>query len=134
MALKIEYTASTWTERLAIGGLVVFSLLLAQLTMWKEDELFWLNVGGYPLWLRQSLQEIYYPYLFFVLATAAMLCRSVMGRFFRSLKFCRAWFLLVFALVIIFGSLALLCANNFINLIESRPLHYHSPIESSSFN
>ncbi len=134
MAVKLQYTRSTWAERFAIGGLLVFSLLLVQLTIWKESQLFWMDVGGYPIWLRQSVQTLYYPYLFFVLACAAMLCRSVMGRLFQSFQLCKAWLLLVAALAIISGSLGLLVANNLINLVNDRPLHYHRPIESPVVN
>jgi len=129
MVVSLHRVASTWAERFAIGGLVIFSLLLVQLTIWKESQLFWMDVGGYPLWLREAVRTFYYPYLFFLLAYAFMLCRSVLGRFLRSFGFCRVWLLLLAALVIIADSLGLLVANNFINLIEDRPLHYHSPIE-----
>ena len=129
MALRIQYAKSSWTERLAIAGLLLFSAMLVQLTMWKESDLFWMNIGGYPLWLRQLVQALYYPYLFFVLTVAAMLLRSVVGRFFRTFKFCKAWFALLFALIVISGSLGLLVANNMINLIENRPLHYDFPVE-----
>jgi hypothetical protein len=132
MAVKLQYTRSTWTERFAIGGLLVFSLLLVQLTIWKESQLFWMDVGGYPIWLRQTVQTLYYPFLFLVLAYAAMLCRSVVGRFFRSFQVCKTWLLLGAALVILSGCLGLLVANNLINLVNDRPLHYHPPIESSA--
>ncbi|MEM1223901.1 MAG: hypothetical protein AAGH40_14205 [Verrucomicrobiota bacterium] len=130
MALRISYAPSTWTERLAIAGLVVFALILVQITTWKESEIFWMNIGGYPLWLRDCVHTLYYPYLLFVLTFALMLSRSVIGRFFRDLKVRKAWLVLFLAWIIICGSLGLLVTNNLINLIESRPLHYHDPARS----
>lgn len=130
MALSIRHSPSNWTERLAIGALLGLVLFLVQLTSWKESDLFWMNAGGYPLWLRECVRSLYYPYLLFVLALGLTITRSVLGRFLHDLSFRRAWGLLVLSWILIFAALGLLLANNLINLIESRPLHYHPPGDS----
>ena len=116
---------STWTERLAIAGLLVASIVLLRLTFWKENELFWLDVGGYPLWLRQSVESLYYPYLLTVVMSAATVCWSFAIRFCRTLMLSRAWFVLFAALLLIAVSMTLLVSNNVDNFINGRPVHYH---------
>ncbi len=106
-------------------GLLIFALLLAQMTLWKESELFWLNIGGYPIWLRDCVRTLYYPYLFFVLTTSAFIFRSLTGRFLRTFRYSRIWLVFLLCLIVIVSCLGLLVANNLINLVESRPLHYH---------
>jgi hypothetical protein len=126
MALTIGHKGASWGERFAIGSLLVLVVFFAQLTMWKESDLFWLNLGGYPLWLRECVRTLYYPYLLFLLALVLIITRSALARFFRDSKYRKLWSLLVLAWVVLSGSIGLLVANNVINLLESRPLHYNS--------
>lgn len=129
MALIIRHSPSLWTERLAIVGLLFFSLVHTQLTIWKETEIFWLDVGGYPIWLREVVKTLYYPYSLFLITAALMITRSVCGRFLRELRVHRVWVLLAISLLIMSGSFGLLVANNLINVIEGRPVHSHVPKE-----
>ncbi|MEO0509167.1 MAG: hypothetical protein AAF065_04865 [Verrucomicrobiota bacterium] len=125
MAIKIKYQPSSWTERISIVGLLAFSFSLIQFTTWKESRLFWIDAGGYPIWLRDVIKSLYYPYLLFVLTVGLTITRSAVGRFFRQMAFRKIWYLLILSWVIIVGCLGLLLANNLINLIEGRDLHYH---------
>lgn len=123
--MKLPLTRSPWWERLTLTGLLLLALLLVHLTLWKENELFWREAGGYPLWLRQSVEAVYYPYLLFVIAAALALSYSVLARFFRTMKLSRIWLLLLLAWLVITGSMGLLLANNISNFINGRPLHEH---------
>ncbi|MGB0744645.1 MAG: hypothetical protein ACPGSB_08970 [Opitutales bacterium] len=126
--MKVNFVRSTVHERLEIAGLLISSMGLVQLTLWKESEVFWLNLGGYPIWLRESVKALYYPYLFFVLSFALIVTRSVIGRLYEDFRLRRAWFLLLVSWIIIFSSLGLLLANNLNNLMEGRSIHYHDTV------
>lgn len=120
---------SSWFERLAVAGCCIFVVGLIRLTLWKEDQYFWLNAGGYPIWLRDSVRFLYYPYLFFTTATLCVVTHSVLGRFIRELAYRRVWIALLLAWILFFSNCGLLVANNLVNLLEDKPLHYHDPIE-----
>ena len=96
--------------------LLFFSLLLAQFTIWREMDEFWLNSSGYPLWLRECVLFTFYPYLFFVLIVAIIQSRSVIRQFFKSLRFYGYEVILVFAWIVIVACLALMLANNIASL------------------
>lgn len=104
---------------------------LIRLTLWKENQFFWMDLGGYPLWLRDSVRFLYYPYLFFTATTLCVVTRSVMGRLFRQFAYRRVWVLLLFTWVLFFSNCGLLVANNIVNILSDRPLHYHDPISES---
>ena len=98
--------------------LLLLSLLLTQLTIWREMDEFWLNAGGYPIWLRNFVLFTFYPYLFFVITLALILSQSVIRQFFKHLRFYGYEIILVFAWVMIFACLALMLANNVVSLFE----------------
>jgi hypothetical protein len=131
MAMSIARRRSNWFERAAIVGCCLFVMGLIRLTLWKENQFFWMHAGGYPIWLRESVRFLYYPYLFFTATTLCVVTRSVIGRLFRQLAYRRIWALLLFTWVLFFSNCGLLVANNLINLWSSRPLHYHDPIDKS---
>ena len=97
-------------------ALLLLSLFLAQLTVWREMDEFWLNAGGYPIWLREFVLFTFYPYLFFVLVVAIILSRSVIRQFFQQLRFYGYEVVLALAWVLIFACLALMLANNIASL------------------
>ena len=99
-------------------ALLMLALMLAQLTIWREMDEFWLNAGGYPIWLRDFVLFTFYPYLFFVLIVATILTSSVIKQFFKHLRFYGHEIVLVFAWVVIFACLALMLANNLASLFE----------------
>ena len=117
-----------WMRFGRFAALFALSLLLAQCTVWKESQEFWLNSGGYPVWLRDCVRVLYYPYLFFVLVAAITLSRSVCVQFFKQLRLQWVWFVLIATWVVLLASLGLLFTNNIINVFNLRPIHYHEPI------
>lgn len=101
------------------------SIALVQLTLWKESELFWIDAGGYPLWLRDTVRTLYYPYLFFICSATIILSRSIFSRVFKERKIHKTFYLLTLTWIVFFSCLGLLLANNLINLLENKPIHYH---------
>ena len=97
-------------------ALLLLSLLLAQLTIWREMDEFWLNSGGYDIRLRDFVLFTFYPYLFFVLVVATTLTRSIIKHFFTHLRFYGYEVILVFAWVVILACLSLMLANNVASL------------------
>ncbi|MFT4900756.1 MAG: hypothetical protein ACI81V_000022 [Lentimonas sp.] len=125
MDLKNKIRRSTWTERFAIAMTFVFCCILVRLTVWKESELFWLDLGGYADWQREALRTLYYPYLLFTLSATLILSWSAVCAFFRTFRLRRVWALLVLCWALFLGAIGLLFANNLTNFIEGRPVHYH---------
>lgn len=97
-------------------ALLLLSLLLAQLTIWREMDEFWLNSGGYDIRLRDFVLFTFYPYLFFVLIVATTLTKSVIKQFFKHLRFYGYEIILAFAWVVILACLSLMLANNVASL------------------
>ena len=97
-------------------ALLLLSLMLAQLTIWREMDEFWLNAGGYPIWLREFVLFTFYPYLFFILIVATTLTRSIIKHFFTHLRFYGYEVILAFAWVVILACLSLMLANNVASL------------------
>jgi len=104
----------------AIGILLVWFAIL------REDQAFWTNVGGYPVWLRDLVRLTYLPLFIgtgFGLAGLSMICVAGVCRSRRfvlveSLVLLTCWGLLATS-----GCIAL--ANNVRNFIDGRDLHDH---------
>ena len=111
------------------GLALLLDLFLLLLVGWKEDPVFWLNSGGYPVWLRAFVLDFFYPLLivqFFVLILSSVFqlqanrAEGPARRIFQ---------VTVFLLWLLFGSvLTALAWNNIDNLVNSRPLHYHKTV------
>jgi hypothetical protein len=131
MGTSLKRSPSQWFERVAILGCCLFVLGLIRLTLWKENEFFWLNLGGYPIWLRECVRLFYYPYLFFTAASLCVVTRSILGRFIHQFTYSRVWILLLITWVLFISNCGLLVANNLKNLWSERPFHYHDVIEQT---
>ena len=113
---------------LLLATSIVFCLgvLLVWFAILRENQTFWTNAGGYPLWLRDLVLWTYLPLLvatILVLFGLSMACSSkVCGslRFFvlNALLLAVCWGLLATS-----GFIAL--ENNLINLLEGNQLHHH---------
>ncbi len=129
-------TSSTFEESpghvLIAAGLLVFGILMfvcSCFLLWfsflRETHSFWLNSGGYPIFLRDFVLLFYYPLL--TLSTL-----GVMGLTIAALQIPRmpVGFMCFEGLVIIgcwallIGSMSVSFTNNFENLGGGRPLHY----------
>lgn len=110
---------------LAFAGLLSWAVALTFADL-RENPLFWRNVGGYPIWLREVVLTTFYPLFAFNL----ILLLSLTWHFFRRLASVgRLWWMngiLIMAgwgLMMVTGILVV--ANNVTNLLEGREFHSH---------
>ncbi len=96
------------------------------LTVLKETPLFWLNVGGYPIWLRHFVDIFYYPYLvtnlilviLFSIIVVLMLLK--LKQAVKPLVACLSLSWLFYGLI-----LFQMTANNLDNVAKGNPVHWH---------
>lgn len=109
----------------AFVNLVLLSIL--GVFSWLRDQpLFWRNVGGWPIWLRDLVGGVFYPLFFlelgflFALTAAVVRCLNLRCSFRGPaiVSLALLWGLwLVMVMVVL--------ANNLDNLFSGRPLHWH---------
>jgi len=63
-----------------VGVLVVFAVL-------RENQVFWTNAGGYPIWLRDLVLWTFYPILAITGMSLILLSMACFSRVCRSLRF-----------------------------------------------
>jgi hypothetical protein len=101
-------------------------LLLVWFAVLRENQLFWTNAGGYPVWLRDLVLVTYLPLL---AGTVSLLCGLSMACFAKiggGLRFFAVESLLIFlAWGILTTSGYIAFENNVRNLINSVPIHSH---------
>lgn len=129
MVIKKEiHLPSRWLERIVVGFCVFAAFVLYRFTAWKENEYFWTLSGGYPLWLRDIVDSLYYPFFIVVFVMLVIVTSSIWKRLYPLRKINHCFFVLCLAWLIFMGSFFLLAANNILNFINGRPFHYHDPI------
>ncbi len=114
-------------------GLVLATLValgLGLLLVWfatlRENQVFWTNAGGYPIWLRDLVCWTYLPLFVGVGLSLMLLSMACFSRICRSIRFMAVEGILLlacWALLATSGYIAF--ANNVMNLIEGRDLHHH---------
>lgn len=102
---------------LLVCGLFGFTIL-------KEDQSFWRDAGGYPIWLRELVHALYYPYLVLVLTTVGAASYSTLCQFTKSFKVHKSWILLACTWLLLGCSVGLLLSNNLVNVWNGRPIHF----------
>jgi len=126
---KDATTAKLTRVALVILGLAL-SILLFYFVLLRESPVFWMNIGGYPLWLRDVVEITYYPLFFLNLGILISLSsllfsyppisRTIMWIEAGMISFLWGCFGIIFVMNV---------ANNVCNLMEGRPLHgghYHA--------
>ena len=125
-----QRSAEGFKRGLVWSGLnCLLGLLLILAALLRENPMFWRNAGGYPIFLRDLVEILFYPALLgYFLGTAAVsliAVRLLVARFrvggallFAGLV---QWFLLAVILTIVLW-------NNVDNLLHGQPLHYHPPV------
>jgi len=98
--------------------LLLGQFLLLFFAVLREFQPFWLNSGGYPLWLRQLVQTGFYPYLAFL---SLLHWISWPGRS----KSLWKWMLWGVSTLVWVISLLWFSWNNLENLFSGRGLHDH---------
>lgn len=100
--------------------------LLLPFVWLREDQRFWTNAGGYPLWLRDLVLGTYYPLLLSYSALLAFLSWHLIRR---PARFARWFYVEAMVLAVLWLVLAvvatMMLSNNIANLIDGRPLHDH---------
>lgn len=103
-----------------LGGVLMYFACL------RETPIFWRNEGGYPIWLRDTVLETFYP-LFFL--NAIVLLILSFGFLKLRLPSVRLWFAKAAVLLFLWcgtgTTVVIVLANNVSNLIEGRPIHSH---------
>jgi len=109
---------------------VILNMILGLATLCgailRETPLFWKNSGGFPIWLRETVQVFFYPGL----ALSLLLTAWVTMLLFKSAQrgnrlgagFWLSWLLQI---ALILGALTIMSWNNISNLMEDAPLHQH---------
>jgi hypothetical protein len=120
------------TEAVMGLGLMLVTLMilcLGMLLVWfailRENQVFWTNAGGYPVWLRDLVCWTYLP-----LFAMAVVCLSVgtvcLPKVSGSIRF---FVVEILVLLLCWGLLAasayIALDNNIRNLIEGREFHHH---------
>lgn len=108
----------------------VFNLALAcgllAMAVLRETPQFWLNAGGYPVWLRALVQMVFYPGL----AVSLFLTAGVTMSVFRAGRAGQRvgagfWLLWLAQMSLFLAALTIMGWNNVHNLFDNEPLHYH---------
>jgi hypothetical protein len=106
----------------------VAGLFLLMAAVLRETHEFWLNDGGYPVFLRGVVFYLYSPLLFVVfLGTSAATVMAL--RFFagnRGAGGGRLLFLCGLQWVLFGAVLVIMLWNNVENLLNGHPMHYHA--------
>ena len=101
-------------------------LLWLGATVLRETSVFWRNEGGYPVGLRHLVLDTYYPFsVVLVLGcvfSATLVLRRPQTQPRHSIV---GWLVVAFGLGL---GIAGCVANNVSNLMEGRPLHWHSAL------
>lgn len=99
-------------------GLVALAVMVA----FRENQGFWKQPDPSTAWTRPLVQFGYYPT---ILLVGSAIVRSIFlsDRTIRA----RSWFKLWLATVCLSGILVYGFANNLLNYLDGRPVHYHAP-------
>lgn len=120
---------STTKAPLLVGGAAVNFLLLIVLITFsylREEPIFWTNAGDWPIWLREMVQDSYYPLILLELVLlTAFSWISIQLLSTRSTSASLAVLLLPMLWGLLFLLVANSVANNLENLWNGRPLHWH---------
>lgn len=123
-AAKLTRVALTLLA-LALAALLFYFVLL------RENQLFWMNVGGYPVWLRDVVEFTYYPLFFANLAVLISLSILLLAHPPNSAKIMWVEAGMISFLWGCCGVIFVMTiANNVCNIMEGRPLHGHFLSES----
>jgi len=122
---RAEILTGAWLLLATVLGLGL-GVVLVWFAVLRENQVFWTNAGGYPIWLRDLVLWCYLPLFGGVGLGLAALSMACFSRICRSLRFFAVEGLL---LVVCWGLLAtsgyIAFSNNLINIIEGRDSHYH---------
>ena len=124
-----DRNASTETgiRVMVLSPVLLLALMILCVASWlRETPLFWENAGGYPIWLRETVYALFYPWY------GLTLMLLVIWQYYLTQGALRARWMLIpcimstlFVWGIFFGSNCIILANNIDNLLNGRALHSH---------
>ena len=121
--------AGFWGALAAGVALTALGLVVLAGALFRETSLFWRNVGGYPVELREFVLACFYP--LFAIYFSGLIFGSIVGwqLLFRVRRPSGGILLLVCMLnwLLLTAITTMVLWNNIENLMEGRPLHYHAP-------
>lgn len=121
------------TEILVGSGIFIATLaaigvevVLVWFAILRENQAFWTNAGGYPIWLRDLVRLSFMPLGVLTLLALVALTMACFSRVCRSLRFFAIEGVLLVMCWGLFSTTAYIALNNNIrNLIEGRDFHSH---------
>ena len=112
-------------------GVTLVIMCLGVLLIWfatlRENQMFWTNAGGYPIFLRDLVKVSYLPLFWGSTIVMLGLSMACFSKICSSLRFFVLELLLLvvcWCLLATSGFIAL--RNNVLNIIHGREMHYHS--------
>ncbi|MEI7955189.1 MAG: hypothetical protein WCJ66_08475 [Verrucomicrobiota bacterium] len=106
--------------------IMVLSAVLVWFAILRENQVFWTNAGGYPIWLRDLVLWTYIPLLGVAGLSLMALSMACFSRICRSKRFFAVeGLLLLMCWAVLATSGYIAFSNNIVNIIEGRDLHYH---------
>jgi hypothetical protein len=108
---------------------LLLSLVFLGLTALKESDLFWSNAGGYSIGFRDFVLKMYYPLtiLFLLFQSTTTLGFFVLCWGVRRSDGLMGLVALVPSWILSIAGITLLLANNVLNLLNGRSLHWDGP-------
>jgi hypothetical protein len=127
------FTPKGSPDRMLVAvGLIIFGIALFVcecVLLWfsylREMHSFWLNSGGYPIFLRDMVSLFYYPMLILSMMGVVGLTMGALMNLRIPIAFiCFEGLVIIACWALIIGSMTVSFSNNFENLWKGRPLHY----------
>ena len=131
--MKTTHASRDSERNLALALLAVSFISAALLpvntafTVLKETPIFWRNIGGYPVDLRELVLATYFP----VLAVNFVLCCAATAFFRRKCVLSGGFSVNSLTMLLLFWSIwflnvGLLLANNIRNFMQGSAFHFHA--------
>lgn len=108
---------------IAASGLLLF--VVTSFAILREDPTFWLNAGGWPIWLRQTVFATFYPLLGLAVAVLLLLTIFPLLSVANIRLRLPAWTLAGLMWLWFAAVLGVASWNNVQNVIAGRPIHWH---------
>lgn len=115
-------SAAWWMDVL---GLLCLIAILIGMGWLRETPLFWRNEGGWPVWLRDVVRWTFWPLLLCVVLRLAWRTLRTLLRPGPNPRHLLVQIPVLMALWLLLGGVTgFVLANNMVNVLEGRPMHF----------